>query len=69
MHLITTALLCFFLLQYYLTLALTITFNLLRKAFTWVAGGKDGPKIHPFHNAHEEVFAWKGKMVTMQRIS
>lgn len=57
-----------FFLQYYLTLAISIGLNLLKKGLGWLRGGKDVPKIHPFHNAHEEVFSWKGKVLTIQRI-
>jgi hypothetical protein len=69
MQLIGSALVCVFFLQYYLTLALSIVLTLLRKAAAWAVGGKDLPNIHPYRNAHEEVFAWKGKWLTMQRSS
>jgi hypothetical protein len=53
-----------FFLQYYLTLACTITLNLARKVFGWIIEIKNTPKIHPFHNAHEAVFSWMGTWPT-----
>jgi hypothetical protein len=69
MRMLTRVLVWAFFLQYYLTLAISIGLNLLKKALGWLRGGKDVPSIHPFHNAHEEVFSWKGKAFKMQRIS
>ena len=69
MRMLTRVLVWAFFLQYYLTLAISIGFNLMKKVLGWLKGGKDVPKIHPFNNAHEEVFSWKGKLLTMQRIS
>ena len=60
MQVIARLLVVAFFLQYYLTLACTIALNLARRALAWLMKGKETPRIHPFHNAHEAVFSWMG---------
>jgi hypothetical protein len=67
MKIISSFLISFFYLQYYLTLSLAIAINVIKKVCGCLIKIKSKAKIHPYHNAHEGVFVWMGTIFLIFR--